>query len=193
MKEFLAKRTSWIVAAGVITLCLLVLYVAVQQTLRLGANEPQRSMVADIARKLKDGTKPEEVITGHVDMATNMAPFVIVYDSFGNVITGNGELEGKVPQVPVGVLQSSNESKQNAVSWQPKNDVRIAAVTQKSGGNYVLVGRSIVKLENFLSNVFVPIVAMVWLVSMLLLGLGFWNFRRVAGQGQPLVKEQVTD
>ena len=69
-----------IVTAG---LCALV-YLTVQQSLRLGANDPQIQMAEDAASSLNGGASTESVLpSSKVEIADSLAPFVIVFDSSG--------------------------------------------------------------------------------------------------------------
>jgi hypothetical protein len=81
-------------------------------------------------------------------MATNMAPFIIIYDKYGKVVAGNGYLNNSIPQVPIGVLAATEGHKINPVTWEPANKVRIASVSVQGGNNYyVLGGRSLFTVE----------------------------------------------
>jgi preprotein translocase subunit SecG len=174
--EMLHKKRLWISLTVLVTLLFAVFYLGVQQALRLGANEPQSSMVNDIAAKLNEGRRPDSLVTSRVDMARDMAPFVIIYDTFGKVVKGNGYLDGNVPQVPIGILHASDKGT-HKVTWQPKPDVRIAAVSRKAGDNYVLGGRNLEVVENKISNVTAWLIAL-WLLSLVLLAVLYSLFRR---------------
>jgi hypothetical protein len=60
---------------------------AVQQDLRLGANDPQLQLAEDTARALDAGTPATTLVaTSKVDVATSLAPFLVIYDGAGNVL-----------------------------------------------------------------------------------------------------------
>lgn len=145
---YLKRRLLWVSLAALLTLVVGVLYVAVQQSLRHGANDPQSSMAQDVARDLENNKNPSDLVNGYIDMATNMAPFIIIYDKYGKVVAGNGYLNNSIPQVPIGVLAATEGHKINPVTWQPENKVRIASVSVQGGNNYyVLGGRSLFVVE----------------------------------------------
>jgi hypothetical protein len=145
--RYLQKRVLWLGLALLVTLMTLVVYVAVQQSLRIGANEPQRSMAQDVARDLENHKQPQSLTNGYIDMRSNMAPFIIIYDKFGKVVAGNGYLDNSIPQVPIGTLAATKGHKINAVTWQPADKVRIASVSVEAGDYYVLGGRSLSIVE----------------------------------------------
>jgi hypothetical protein len=165
---YLENRIFLLRWAAVITLVFGLFFVAVQQSLRLGANEPQASMGQDIAKKLQDGKAPQDIVFGQINIATDTAPFIIIYDQFGKVRAGNGYLNGTVPQVPIGVLAATHGHKINAVTWQPEGNIRIASVSVQAGTSYVLAGRSLYVIENKISA-FGKWLAAGWVAAMALL------------------------
>lgn len=151
-----------------VTLGYMLLYVVIQQSLRLGANEPQASMAKRIASQLQTGRSPHDVTVGYVDMRADTAPFIIIYDQYGKVVSGNGYLDGSVPQVPIGVLAAAKGKKLNRVTWQPQNNVRIASVSAQAGNRYVLVGRTLAVIEKKISTAMWWL-AVLWAVTLALI------------------------
>src|SRR4249919_220504 len=141
-----SRRTLAFFLPGVVlatALCGLV-YVAVQQDLRTGANDPQQQIVEDAAARLDAGAAPTAIVgPGTVDIARSLAPFVVVYDGSGAVLATDGMLDGVAPRVPHGVLESARASGRDAVTWQPRSGVRVATVTVPWSGGTVLAGRSL--------------------------------------------------
>jgi hypothetical protein len=130
------------------------IYVVAQQDLRSGANDPQEQLAGDAAGQLNAGAAPTTVVTGRmVDVATSLAPFVVVYDSAGKVVASDGQLNGAPPLVPSGVLASAHATGRDAVTWQPLADVRIATVSVPWTGGTVMVGRSLRLVEERESRV----------------------------------------
>jgi hypothetical protein len=160
------KKFLYIAVVIGITMLFGVFYGAVQQAMRRGANEPQDSMANDVATSLESGARPQDLAKGQVNVATNMAPFVIVYDKTGKVIAGNGYLDGQVPQVPIGVLQAAGRDKPNSVTWQPEKGVRIASVSYATRDYYVLGGRSLKVVEHQIGT-FTRWLSMIWAVCVL--------------------------
>jgi hypothetical protein len=80
----------------------------VQQELRSGANDPQEQLGADRAAQLNAGAAAGSLVTGPtVDLATSLAPFIVVYDAAGKVLATNGALDGAPPLISGGVLSVS--------------------------------------------------------------------------------------
>ncbi|MGI9027406.1 MAG: hypothetical protein ACR2FM_00990 [Candidatus Saccharimonadales bacterium] len=175
--SFLKKRTFWIGLALFITVEAGLIYVVTQQSLRQAANQPQEAMVNDVARDLGQGRKPEDLVPGYIDMERNMAPFIIIYDQFGKVVTGNGHLDNEIPQVPIGVLSAAKDHKINRVTWEPKQGVRIASVSVQGGDYYVLGGRSLKDTEHQISWISKTLVGL-WVLSMIIVIAGYNVVRR---------------
>jgi hypothetical protein len=122
--------------------------VVAQQGLRTGADSPQLQLADDGAAALDAGTAPAAVTGGGtVDMATSLAPFVVVFDAGGHVLATSGRLDGADPAPPIGVLQHATAGSPNRVTWQPRDGVRLATVTVAWGGGTVMAGRSLREVE----------------------------------------------
>ena len=146
-------------------------YGAVQQDYRRSADDPQLQIAHDAAASLTAGASPTDVASGtQVDLATSLAPFVIVYDTEGTVLASTGTLDGTSPVPPPGVLQAVRENGQDAITWQPRDGVRLAidAVAWKGsdGAGTVLAGRSLREVERRVDELTL-MVAAGWLVTML--------------------------
>ena len=146
-------------------------YAEVQQDLRSGANDPQYQMAEDAAAHLDAGAKPADLVDTAVtvDAATSLAPFTIIFDSAGRVLASDVTLDGGQPVPPGGVLSSARPGSPNAVTWQPRQGVRIASVTAAWSGGTVLVGRSLRRVEEQEVNSEL-IAGAAWLVMLLALG-----------------------
>jgi len=131
-------------------LCGLV-YVAVHQTLRLSANDPQIQLAEDTAAQLS--TQVDKFLITKLpttDIEKSLAPFVIVYNADGKAVSSSGNLDGKTPIVPPGVLAYTKEHQEDRFTWEPKQGIRIAAVIRHFSGRtsgYVLAGRSLREVE----------------------------------------------
>jgi hypothetical protein len=99
------RALAFFVPAAVLAtaLCGLV-YVEVQQSLRSGANDPQYQMATDAAAQLDEGAVPASVVgSGRVvDLATSLAPFVILFDRNHSILATNATLNGAQPAPPHG-------------------------------------------------------------------------------------------
>lgn len=124
-------------------------YAEVQQDLRSGANDPQYQMAEDTASRLDAGVRPADLVDAAqaVDAATSLAPFTIIFDADGRVLASDVTLDGGQPVPPGGVLSSAKKGSPNAVTWQPRQGVRIATITVAWSAGTVLVGRSLRRVE----------------------------------------------
>ncbi len=142
---------NWLPLGAAITLLSGLVYLAVQQDLRQGANDPQIQMAEDAAQALAQGATVEAVVpAGQVDAARSLAPFVVVFDAQKQPVAASGQLHGQIPVVPDGVLDYARLHGQNRVSWQPEPGVRLAAVVVSYQGTkpgFVLAARSLRDVE----------------------------------------------
>jgi hypothetical protein len=141
----------WLPLAVVITALCGLVYLAVQQDLRQGANDPQIQIAEDAATALAGGAPVESVLpAGRVDVAESLAPFLVVFDGSGGPVASSGLLHGQTPALPAGVLDYVRTHGEDRITWQPEPGVRIAAVIVGYGGaegGFVLAGRSLREVE----------------------------------------------
>jgi len=134
-------------------LCGLV-YLTVQQSLRMGANDPQIQMAEDAASHLNAGASMDSVVPStKVEIADSLAPFLIVFDESGKVLASSATLHGSIPTYPVGVLEYARQNGQNRVTWQPEAGVRMATVAVPYNSGFVMAGRSLTEVEKRESQV----------------------------------------
>lgn len=152
------------------TLCCGLVYTAVQQDLRMGANDPQLQLAEDAAQALDAGAPPASLVgSPKVDVASSLAPFVAIFDTSGAVLATDGRLDGHDPVPPLGVLDAARADPPNKVTWQPREGVRIASVTVPWSGGTVLAGRSLREVERQEDDILL-IAAAAWLVMLVALG-----------------------
>lgn len=141
----------WLPIAIATTLVTGTAYTIVQQSLRLGLNDPQIQMAEDIATELTEGKSYNDVLpVGNVDMAKSLAPYIIIYDSEGTPVAANVTLNGKIPAIPAGVFDYTRQKGEDRISWQPEPNVRSAVIMVAiNGGNdgFVLAGRNMREVE----------------------------------------------
>ena len=136
------------VAVLATALCGLV-YVEVQQDLRSGANDPQYQLAEDAAARLDGGAAPNSVVdsANPVDPAESLGTFLIVFDTSHAVVATSATLDGGSPAPPKAVLDAARPGSPSAVTWQPREGVRVAAVIVAWKGGFVLAGRSLRRVE----------------------------------------------
>jgi hypothetical protein len=141
-------------------------YLVIQQDLRGGANDPQRQLAEDAATALDGGAAPASLVgPSKVDLAHSLAPFVVIFDPTGNVLATGGQLDGRDPVPPRGVLEAARADPPNVVTWQPEPGVRVATVTVPWPGGTVLAGRSLREVEQREDEMLLLVVS-AWLVTM---------------------------
>jgi hypothetical protein len=153
--DFLRRALALFLPVAVLaTLACGLIYLEVQQGLRSGANDPQFQLAEDAAARLDAGATPASVVDASrtVDPSSSLAPFVIVFDANHTVLATDATLDGGSPVPPRGVLDAAHPGAPSTVTWQPRNGVRIAAVTVAWKGGFVLAGRSLQRVEEQESN-----------------------------------------
>ena len=139
---------SWLPVAVAVTGVSGLVYLAVQQDMRQGANDPQIQMAEDLALQLAHGVAPAAAIPhgASVDIAVSLSPWSAVYDSSGTPLESSGVLDGGLPQPPITLFDAGRE--ETRVTWQPRVGVRQALVlVQAKNGDFVASGRSLGTVE----------------------------------------------
>jgi hypothetical protein len=176
MQILLKIFKKWLpLAIATAGLCALV-YLTVQQSLRMGANDPQIQLAEDAASNLNAGASVESVVPStKVEIAESLAPYLIVYDTSGNILASSATLDGTVPAYPAGVLDYARQKGQDRVTWQPEVGVRMATVVVRYNNGFVMAGRSLTEVEQRESQVeSLTGLAMlgIWAATLLVIGLG---------------------
>ena len=150
-----------------------------QQALRSAANDPQMQLAQDSAAQLAQTQEPQGLsqVHGTISIGHTLAPFVVVYDASGKPVAGNGYLDGQLFHVPVGVLQAANNQAEHAVTLQPTDNLRLAAITVKAGNYYVLAARSLREVEKREAQS-LQLTALGWLGSMVVLAAAALYLRK---------------
>ena len=143
---------SWLPFATVAVVVVGFVFVLVQQMYQLGANNPQIQIAQDVAGRLSAGADLGAVIpAGTVSIESSRASYVIVYNSVGFALGGNGSLYGNVPVLPEGVLEMARQNGEHHVVWEPEEGVRQATVIvpykSATSAGFVMAGRSLAESE----------------------------------------------
>jgi hypothetical protein len=169
------KGSSIISTLGLLarmTLILGSLYLAVQQSYRMGANDPQIQMAQDIADRISEGRSVDHYFAGDtLDIARSLGLFVSQYDAGGAPLRSTGFLHGEMPRLPGGVFAFTKEYGEDRISWQPERGVRMALVIAKIPGansGFVASGRSLAEVESRVSNLG-EIVFIAWIACFVIL------------------------
>lgn len=174
--ELIKKHSSYIPLVGVVVILIIIfgtIYASTQHVLRMEANWPQVQMAEDGAAQLNNNATPQSLIGATLDMSNSLAPFTNVYDLTGRTVTGAGYIGGKIAVPPKGVLTAANNKLYSSITWQPRSDVRIAAVIVKAKNYYVLSGRSLTEVEKIKNQTFM-MTLFGGALTLVVLGGAFW-------------------
>jgi hypothetical protein len=143
--------TRWLQLAALATAMCMLVYLAVQQTARQIANDPQIQIARDAATSLSTGQPLASIVPeSRVDLSQSLSPWVTVTDESGTIIASSATLHGQPRNVPKGILDNARSNGEWRVTWQPEPGVRMATVTVHNrgpGGGFVVVGRSLLESE----------------------------------------------
>src|SRR3984893_6308197 len=120
-----------------------------QQLLRTGANDPQVQLAEDAAAQLQSGAAPSDVIpSATTEIATSLAPWVLVYGPDRKQLAGSARLDGKVIEYPTSVFDNAPAGgRRDEVTWQARAGVPAATVVVGFKGGWVVAGRGLRQVE----------------------------------------------
>ena len=148
----LHKLRHFLPLAVLITCLCGLIYLTVQQSYRMSANDPQIQMAEDTGLALSEGQKVADLLSAQkIDIATSVSPFIVVYDNKGLPIAATGTLNNQLPQLPAGIFAYVDHTVEDRVTWQPFPGIRHAIIVVKyvsnQGTGYVMAGRSLREIE----------------------------------------------
>jgi len=168
----LSSITTHFFAAAIVTVILLLIYASVQQGYRSVANDPQIQIARDLSNNISRG-KPAVFQNDSVDLSTSLGVFTEVFDKNGKPLQSTGFLNGIFPKPPAGVFEFTNANNEDAITWQPQANVRMAMVFEKvaaPGEGFVAAGRSLKETEVRESNL-LRMIEIAWFVCILMLAV----------------------
>ncbi len=152
-----------------ITLTFFFVFLIIQQTVRLAANELVVQIAHDVSDALGEGAPYTAFNTPRpVNIAHSLSPFAILFDQDGKMLTGSGVLDNEVPRPPKGVFDYVKLHHEERVTWSPKPGVRIALVgVYHTGVNpgFVFAGRSLSETENRI-HILLLLTLLCWLTTL---------------------------
>jgi hypothetical protein len=157
----------WVVVTFLVTFTSLLVYVATQQVLRLGANEIPAELAAEISINLENSNSPKDAVPGEItDISKSPGTFVMVFDKDKNLIASSAVMGKDKPAYPKGVLDYVDKNSEDRVTWQPQEGLRFATIAIKAGDNYIVAGRSLKETEKLIRTVG-NLVFYAWLACMI--------------------------
>ncbi len=142
-------------ALVIITLIMGLIYACVQQVYRSGANDPQSQIIYDLKEQLQQGKSLSTLFLDSFDLVKSQSVFTEIYDDAGNAMKSSAYLQGRLPQLPKGVIEHARADGENWVTWEPQSHVRLAmgiVRVNTSPVSFVAVGRSLYKAEERISR-----------------------------------------
>lgn len=178
MKPF--PDLSYLSALAIVTIVILLVYVAVQQNYRMTANDPQVQIARDAAERLEHNRPVTFFTPDTVNLSKSMAVFTAYYDAHQKPVASTGYLDGAIPKLPEGVLDYAKKHAEDRITWQPRKNVRLAAIVKYVSSpsvSYVVAGRSLQEVEVREGNLFkMVIIAWILCFAIILINRG-WNYR----------------
>ncbi len=169
-----ASLVTHVAAAAIVTVTMALIYATVQQGYRTGANDPQVQMIRDLSERIKQSKSLETLLpTDTVNLQKSLAVFIQFYNEQKQVVYSSGLISNKMPQIPHGVLEAAKNTGENAVTWQPQYNVRLATVTRYVGTPqvaFVLAGRSLQEVEVRVGNL-IHMIIICWIIALGIIAL----------------------
>jgi hypothetical protein len=155
MNKYTLIFKNWLAYAAIITLLCGIVYITVQQSYRLSANDPQLQLAEDAANAINKGVDPKSLVssTAAIDISQSLSPYLLIYDARGNVVAGSATLNSKPLKIPQGVIDYIQKNGKDAATWQPAPGVRQAMVgfSTTNKGYITVSGRSLRNTEERIS------------------------------------------
>jgi hypothetical protein len=159
----------WLPIAAATTGVAGIVYGAMQQNLRLGADDPQVALVLRTAARLDAGTPPAAAVPAdQIDLANSLDPFALVYDANGQLLASSATLHNQAPSFPTGVFDTVRLRGEDRVTWQPEAGVHNATVAVAWRGGFVVAGRSLRLTEQHIDQMGL-LVGAGWLATLVLI------------------------
>jgi len=143
------------------------IYVAVQQVHRSGANDPQLEIALDLKNAIENNESTNKwMAADSIEISKSLSVFKTFYNANGEPLQSTGFLDRQFPRMPKGVFDFTAKSQEDVLSWQPRAGVRMAMVVEAVNSPqiaFVAVGRSLKEVEKRESSL-VTMVLVAWLV-----------------------------
>lgn len=166
------RLLPWFAVLAILLVGFGTIYGAVNQAQRSDANDPQIQLAEDTANSLDKKETPLTLTRSGVEMTQSVAPFINVYDKKGKAVLTKGNVDGKAPKAPLEELEKARGVAYHAFTWEPKEDVRVAAIAVEAKDYYVLSGKSLREVEKNQTTT-LQVVLLGAVVATLLLGVVF--------------------
>jgi hypothetical protein len=151
----------------VLTILCGLIYAAVQQSHRSGANDPQLQIALDLKNAIENNHSTARWLPDDsIEISKSLSVFTTLYNNAGEPVRSSGFLDGQLPRMPRGVFDFTKKRREDVITWQPQPGVRMAMVVESVNSpqiGFVAVGRSLSEVEKRESNL-TTMVLVAWLV-----------------------------
>lgn len=168
--DIVSSCKKWIPLGYSLTVVFLFGYIAVQQNLRMSANDAPSDIAINIEQALAEGVSYKQFNSARpVELDKSLSPYVILYDATGKPLAGSGAIDGNYPVPPSGVFEYLRIHKEDSFTWEPKAGVRQAVVARYHDGEapvYILAGHSLRAVEAHIAQL-TRLALALWLVALI--------------------------
>lgn len=153
------------------------LYATTCHILRSAANDPQIEAVREIATISQEGVPLDAIVdtSRTTDIANSLGVFFNIYDKDKQLVGGSGQINEQVPTVPDEAFEAAKQKPEHKFTWQPAEDVRVAAVLKQAPNDagFVLAGRNLAVTDERLMQA-MNYIGLAWIGLLILSGLLTW-------------------
>ena len=131
-----------------------IVYLAMQQYIRLSANEIPIQYAEDTRNELLHKSDLSEIFKAvpKIELGKSLSPFIIICDSNTAPQASTCSLDGRCPVPPRGAFITAQQQGQNRITWQPEPGIRNAIVilpfSMNGAHGYILAGQSLRETED---------------------------------------------
>lgn len=159
---------GWVAGAVITTIVFATMYLALQHIGRQAVNDAPAAAAAAQIQQI--GSDPG--LGPRLELTKDSGIFLMVIGEDNKAISTTVTLRGKVPTLPVGVLDTTRATGTDVVTWQPEPGLRMAVVTRQAAGKVVVAGQSLTPFEN--TDKWTQLILTAgWLTSMLVLAAAY--------------------
>ncbi len=162
--------TIFVVLLALFTVIFGTVMIAVQQSYRTNANDPQVEVTGQVAEVMNQNVPLDAIVSDadQIEMDKSLSLFVMIFDKDKKLAGSSAVIDGQPPTPPDGTFEVAKKEGENRFTWEPKKGVRVAAVLKSVGDKgYVLAGRSLKEIEMREQDLYV-LILIGWIISILL-------------------------
>ncbi len=154
MKSFgLSESSRWnaklrLVVNLVIVLIFATIYLVMQQTLRLEANQQPLRITSQMQSNWINSQIMDTSFLPKVELDNSAYAFAAVFNEKGEILSTNATFKASDLDIPTGVLSTARNNGLDKVTWQPDATHRFAIVAMAQANNVFVAGQSLRPTED---------------------------------------------